>query len=324
MLVTAGVKPPIRLFGVDWARIPTAPHRMTPMPWLQIVLHTDRGRAERYSDRLEEAGAQAVSLQDAEDDPLYEPAPGEAPLWERVRVSGLFAADRDPEAIMAMWTDATGQDQPPPWSAEVLPDQDWTRAWMERFVPMRFGTRLWVCPGWASVDDPGAVTVLLDPGLAFGTGTHPTTALCLEWLDRRLEPGLRVVDYGCGSGILAIAAARLGASRVQAVDNDPQALIACRDNARRNRVEARIETYAPEDFPAPGCAPADLVLANILAGPLIELAPRLAGLVRPGGRIVLSGILEAQAEEVREAYHAAFRMQRPVLSEGWTRLEGVR
>jgi ribosomal protein L11 methyltransferase len=294
------------------------------MPWLQVGLYCDQDRAERWSELLEEAGARAVSLQDAEDHPLYEPDPGRTPLWHRVRVVGLFEAGTEPKPLMQRLARAMGQAMPPPWSAEHLEDRDWERAWMERFAPMRFGTRLWVCPGWRPVVDPEAVNIRLDPGLAFGTGTHPTTALCLEWLDLHMRPGWEVVDYGCGSGILALAAAKLGARRVWAVDNDPQALLACRENAERNQVDHLIEVADPTSFSGRHTAPADLVLANILAGPLIDLAPRLTGLVRPGGQLLLSGILEAQTREVQDAYRREFRIQPASLAEGWVRLEGRR
>lgn len=204
---------------------------------------------------------------------------------------------------------------------EILEDKDWEREWMENFHPMQFGQRLWICPSWRDVPDPEAVNVMLDPGLAFGTGTHPTTALCLTWLDGQELGGQTVIDYGCGSGILGIAALKLGAGRVIGVDIDPQAIEASRENAARNGVENGVELYLPADRPQ---LQADVLVANILAGPLRELASDIASLVKPGGRLALSGILATQAEEVRAAYLPWFEMDAPVEQEEWVRLSGIR
>ncbi|HHC71429.1 MAG TPA: 50S ribosomal protein L11 methyltransferase [Thiotrichales bacterium] len=204
---------------------------------------------------------------------------------------------------------------------EHLPEREWSRSWMEDLHPMRFGRRLWICPSWHEPPDGDAVTITLDPGLAFGTGTHPTTAMCLEWLDSHPPEKQRVLDYGCGSGILAIAAARLGAGSVTAIDNDPQALLACRDNARKNGISRHIGCHAPEQAPS---GQYHLLLANILANPLIQLAPRLARLVQTDGKLLLSGILEEQAEEVGSAYAPWFRIGPVRQREGWVLLEGER
>lgn len=290
------------------------------MPWLQLKIDTDSEQAERLSALLEAAGAEAVTLEDARDQPLYEPPPGATPLWADTRVVGLFPAAADREAILALLRDSLGE--LPPHRFQALEDQDWTRAWMDRFQPMRFGERLWICPSWCPPPEPEAVNILLDPGLAFGTGTHPTTALCLEWLDGHPPAGQLVVDYGCGSGILAIAAALLGARHLWAVDNDPQALESSATNAERNEIPVRnFYTALPEDLPP---LQADLLLANILAEPLIGLASRFAGIVRPGGHIVLSGILREQADAVGAAYTAWFDMEAPVAREEWVRLAGTR
>src|SRR5690606_25394554 len=205
---------------------------------------------------------------------------------------------------------------------EEIADQDWERSWMDNFKPMRFGRRLWIVPSWHEAPEPDAVNLLLDPGLAFGTGTHPTTALCLEWLDSQGLDGLQVIDFGCGSGILAIAALLLGADRVTGTDIDPQALEASRDNAQRNQLaDERLPLYLPADMPA---EPADILVANILAGPLVSLAPQLTGLVKPGGRIALSGILAEQTEEILAAYRDAFELDPVADKDGWLRVSGVR
>ena len=286
------------------------------MPWLQFTIEVDPDSAEQAEDALLEAGALSVTLSDGADQPLFEPPPGTTPLWKSTRVVGLFEADGDMALVRAIVTDVLPD---APMKAEALEDRDWTRAWMDNFKPMRFGEKLWVVPGGFDPEEANAVNMHLDPGLAFGTGTHPTTALCLEWLDRHPPTGKRVIDYGCGSGILAVAALLLGASEASGVDNDPQALTASKDNAEKNGVAARLSVLAPE---APMPSPVPVLLANILAGPLIELAPRISALVEPGGALVLSGILERQAEEVADAYRPWFDMAPPVAREEWVRLEG--
>ena len=288
------------------------------MPWLQFTIEVDPDSAERAEDALLEAGALSVTLSDGADQPLFEPPPGTTPLWKSTRVVGLFEADGDMEMVRAIVTNALPE---APMKVEALEDRDWTRAWMDNFKPMRFGERLWVVPGGFEPEDVDAVNMHLDPGLAFGTGTHPTTALCLEWLDGHAPKGVRVIDYGCGSGILAVAALLLGATEAVGVDNDPQALTASKDNAEKNGVADRLAVLAPE---APMPEAAEVVVANILAGPLVELAPRIASLVKPGGSLVLSGILERQAKEVAAAYGPWFEMAAPVSREEWVRLEGKR
>ena len=233
---------------------------------------------------------------------------------------GLFDEDFDSDSVVAQLKEHWPSELPE-FRSEMLEDQDWERAWMDDFKPMRFGERLWIVPSWHDAPDTDGVNIHLDPGLAFGTGTHATTRLCLEWLDAHPPENLAVTDYGCGSGILAIAAALLGADTVLAVDNDPQALVATLDNAKRNRVENRISAYLPKEAPVES---ADLLLANILAGPLIELAPTLAPRVRPGGSLVLSGILPEQAMTVLETYQEWFEMDEPAELDGWIRLSGKR
>ena len=289
------------------------------MNWLQLVFDSSREHAPALEDILLELGALSVTLQDNADEPVLEPGVGETPLWQATRVLALFDEQVDAGSIIA------GLRQHlhtvPPWRAEILADQAWERAWMADFQPMRFGRRLWVCPSWCTPPEPGGVHLALDPGLAFGTGTHPTTALCLEWLDSQPLEGLVVLDYGCGSGILAIAALLLGAKCAVAVDNDPQALVATRDNAQRNGIAPeRLLTYLPHEQPAQIVA--DVVIANILAGPLQSLAALLAGCTAAGGKIALSGILAEQVQAVSAAYQPWFRMTRPAQRQEWVRLQG--
>ncbi|RMG29089.1 MAG: 50S ribosomal protein L11 methyltransferase [Gammaproteobacteria bacterium] len=288
------------------------------MTWVRLILEAEGEDPQALATRLEALGAASVTFEDAGDEPLLEPGVGETPLWRRTRVIGLFEAGQGRRARQRL---AHALPEATRLALEPLPDRDWTRAWLDAFRPLRFGRRLWVVPSGFAPPPEAEVVLRLDPGLAFGTGTHPTTALCLEWLEAHPPEGQEVVDYGCGSGILAVAACLLGAVQVVAVDHDPQALAATRANAQRNRVHDRIQACRPEDAPA---GTADLVLANILANPLIELAPRLAGRVRPGGRIVLSGILEAQAGAVAAAYAPMFALAPPRVREGWVCLEGVR
>jgi ribosomal protein L11 methyltransferase len=264
------------------------------------------------------AGAMSVTLTDAADHPVLEPAPGATPLWPTIRLSALFA-DQPPERVERMLT--AFLDAPlSGYRIERVADRPWEREWLKDFRPMQFGARLWVAPHHLSVPDPQAVVVRLDPGLAFGTGSHPSTALCLEWLDAAALDGREVIDYGCGSGILAIAAIALGARSAVAVDLDPQALLATRDNATRNHLENRIVACDPEA----SLAPADVLLANILSEPLIALAPRFATLIRPGGRIVLAGLIGAQAGPVTLAYHPWFDIRPFKALDEWVCLEGVR
>ncbi|WP_339799599.1 50S ribosomal protein L11 methyltransferase [uncultured Marinobacter sp.] len=295
------------------------------MPWIQLQIPADPATADQLEDLLMEMGADAVSMEDAADQPLYEPDPGTTPLWSDTRVTGLFDADRDIDQICAELRDAwhrQTQQALPEIDVSLVEDKDWERAWMDDFQPIRFGERLWIVPSWHDAPDPQAANLLLDPGLAFGTGTHPTTALCLEWLDGTDVTGQQIIDYGCGSGILGLAALLLGADHVIGVDTDPQALEASRDNAQRNGVaEDRLDLYLPGQDPE---TRADTLLANILAQPLINLAVKLAGRVKPGGNLVLSGILSSQAREVMTAYEPWFIMDEPAQREEWIRLTGRR
>lgn len=270
------------------------------------------------------AGALSVSFIDAADDPVLEPGPGETPLWGNTVVLGLFDPAVDVARVDSILRDLVPDGTALRINTELVEDQDWVRAWLIHWEPLRFGRRLWVTPEEKRHQipaDPDAVIMTLDPGLAFGTGTHPTTALCLEWLDGQDLAGRTIIDYGCGSGILAIAALLLGAERVVCVDIDPQALTATRQNAETNGVADRIDTYLPDDFKA---APADFVLANILAGPLKTLAPTLATSLKPGGRLVLAGLLDRQADDLHAAYASYLAFEPDLSKDGWTRIAGQR
>ncbi|MCW8871511.1 MAG: 50S ribosomal protein L11 methyltransferase [Xanthomonadales bacterium] len=289
------------------------------MPWIEVSLSVNRSAVATAEGVLEALGALSLTLQDDADAPVLEPGPGATPLWPVVRVHGLFENSVDPQLIIAGLHSVLGSDGPDHIQWREVGDEDWERAWMDRFEPMRFGRRLWVVPGGMAIPPaPANIEIRLDPGLAFGTGTHPTTALCLEWLDGQSLTGMLVVDYGCGSGILAIAAVLLGAAQVIAVDNDPQALESTAANAARNSVDDRVCCQLPRDFAA---SDADIVLANILAGPLVELAPVLTGCTKAGGRIVLSGLLEEQVQEAAVAYRSACEIIRSVALDGWARLD---
>src|SRR5690554_1382009 len=290
------------------------------MPWLQIKVATSPEQAETYEDLLLAAGCAAVTYQDAADQPIFEPDLGTTPLWSHTIVTGLFAAEHDLLETLQLLAQAQAHafaDDPelPEFKAEILEDKDWEREWMDHYHPMQFGQRLWVCPSWREAPEPNAVNVMLDPGLAFGTGTHPTTALCLEWLDGQDLTDKTVIDFGCGSGILALAALKLGAKHVIGIDIDPQALQASRDNAERNGVAERLTVYLPQE--QPDNLTADVVVANILAGPLKALSQPIAQLVKTGGQLALSGILDSQAEEVNQLYQQWFTMTPPALREEW-------
>ena len=290
------------------------------MPWIQLKLQTNAEYVETVSDHLMELGALSVTYQDAADQPLFEPPPGETPIWSDTQVTGLFEADTDIEPVREALANQFGQ-RITPSRSEILEDKDWVREWMDSYQPMQFGKQLWIVPSHHTPPDPSAVNILLDPGLAFGTGTHPTTAMCLRWLASNPPVNQIVIDYGCGSGILAIAAARLAARRVYAIDNDPQALLATRSNAQQNQVAELIECGGV-DHPLP--PEADCLLANILAAPLISLAPYFADRLHTGGKLVLSGILKEQADAVRAAYMPWFDLEDAQQQEDWILFSGRR
>jgi ribosomal protein L11 methyltransferase len=292
------------------------------MTWLQLRVDAQRAEIAEWEDELLAGGAVAVTLEDNADQPLLEPGVGETPLWNLTRITGLYPADTDMKHVLQALPEhlrKTGNAR-----VEILEDKDWEREWMQRYQPMQFGERLWVCPSWLEPPDPDAVNLMLDPGLAFGTGTHPTTALCLAELEGMSLQDQTIVDYGCGSGILAAAALKLGAARALCVDNDPQALTACADNAARNAIAAgRLTVVLPQDVDqAHWAGKAELVIANILAGPLIELSGTLLNFLQPGGTLLLSGLLQNQAEVLCE--HYADRLAIAIVAEkdGWVCLRG--
>ncbi len=296
------------------------------MPWLTLIVDSDAEHAEALSEALLEFGALSVDLLDADADTPDEQAifgePGEPPpgVWQHNRVSALFENDRDVVAILREAAMRAGLEKIPPHRIEALDDNDWVRLTQSQFDPIPISSRLWIVPTWHTPSDPAAINIVLDPGLAFGTGGHPTTRLCLRWLDHNIKGGESVLDYGCGSGILAIAALKLGAARAVGVDVDSQAVSASRDNAIANRVE-NVRFFQPGDAPQGSY---DLVVANILTNPLRLLAPLLAKATRQGGQIVLSGILEGQAQEVMNIYRQWFDMNVPIFEDGWSCLSGTK
>ncbi|WP_407331947.1 50S ribosomal protein L11 methyltransferase [Enterovibrio sp. 27052020O] len=289
------------------------------MPWIQIKLNATAETAEAIGDMLmEDAGALSVTFLDAKDTPVFEPMPGETRLWGETDIVALYDAETDMDAVMSVLKASPLLVEGFAHKIEQLEDKDWERAWMDNFKPMRFGQRLWVCPSWCDAPDPDAVNIMLDPGLAFGTGTHPTTSLCLEWLDGLDLKGKTVIDFGCGSGILSLAALLLGAEKVIGIDIDPQALQASKDNAERNGVSDRLELFLPKD--QPDNLQAEIVVANILAGPLRELSPVIKSLMAPKGKLAMSGVLEAQAKSVADCYRDELTVDEIIVKEEWCRI----
>ena len=295
------------------------------MSWIQISITTSKSSATQIEDALLLLGAASVTLKDAEDQPILEPAPGETPLWEKAVITGMFDESTNSTRLMDSIKHILDDDSSD-IRVDILEDQDWTRAWMDHYHAMQFGKRLWVCPWHKEPPEPEAVNLRLDPGLAFGTGTHPTTSLCLRWLDANIDQQDSLLDFGCGSGILAIAALLLGVKRADGVDIDEQALYASRENASANQVAGRLDLFLPAAFDQRSATQNtyDIVIANILSGPLVELAARLARCVKPGGDIVLSGILREQADTVSQAYQEFFAMDAAVYEQDWVMLHGCR
>ncbi|PHM71411.1 50S ribosomal protein L11 methyltransferase [Xenorhabdus kozodoii] len=292
------------------------------MPWIQLRLNTTGQQAEALGDELMESGAVSVTFQDSHDTPIFEPLPGETRLWGDTDVIGLYDAEMDMKAVIRQLEQLPQLGEGFIHKIEQLEDKDWEREWMDNFHPMRFGNLLWICPSWREVPEPDAVNVMLDPGLAFGTGTHPTTSLCLQWLDGLDLTDKTVIDFGCGSGILAIAALKLGAKHAIGIDIDPQAIQASRDNAERNGVSDQLTLYLSKDQPKD--LECDIVIANILAGPLRELAPVIGSLPKSGGLLGLSGVLASQAEGVVQAYDNEFIIDPIAEKEEWCRITGIK
>ncbi len=292
------------------------------MAWWQFSIQCSAKELELVEGLLFELGAVSINIADAGDEPIYEPLPGNTPVWSESIVSGLFDSSELPEQLHHKLASHLPNHMSGSIRQELLQDQDWVQAYREHFFPIQCGAKLWVVPSWHKAPDPMAINIELDPGLAFGTGGHPTTALCLAWIADHAIANKTVIDYGCGSGILAIAASKLGASQVSGVDIDPQALDASRQNAERNRIPAKnLKLSLPESMDH---TPVDLLIANILCGPLVELATSLSELVKPGGNILLSGILQQQANDIQSAYQAFFDLDPICAKEDWIRVTGTR
>lgn len=292
------------------------------MAWWQLSVQSSATELEQTEDSLLELGAVAITLSDAKDEPLYEPLPGDTPIWQHSIVTGLFDQQHSLEALYDGLIQRLPEHQIHTAKKMIVDDQDWSRVHLKYFNPIQCAHKLWVVPSWHEAPDPAAVNIQLDPGLAFGTGGHATTALCLNWLGENDIQGKSVIDYGCGSGILAIAAYKLGASELQSVDIDPQALDASRENAKRNDIDpALLNITLPEQFKSD---PVDLLIANILSGPLVEFSPRFSELVKPGGQILLSGILETQADDIKQAYQPYFELDPIIVKGDWIRVSGTR
>ena len=293
------------------------------MDWRQFVMNLDALDPATVEDAFLHLGAASVTLTDAGDDPVLEPGPGETPLWSSTRITGLFPGDTDLAAFVTALRAELGVDDLPEHHVETLQDRAWEREWLKDFGPMRFGKRLWICPTGQEIRDEDAVIVHLDPGLAFGTGTHPTTALCLEWLDGLDLGGRSMLDYGCGSGVLAIAALKLGCASATGMDIDPQAVIATQQNAKDNAVAANLAVFGSADAIS---GQFDVVIANILAGPLVQFADSITSHLAKDGMLALSGVLCEQADEVLMTYEPWIDFEEPVFREQdgqiWSRLTG--
>lgn len=290
------------------------------MAWIQLTLTTDDEHARQLGDILMANQAQAVTYRDAKDAPIFEPPPGEIPLWSQTLVTGLYPAETNLAPILNNLHKVAFLSKPLQYKTDALEDKDWEREWMDNFKPICFGGRFWVVPSWHQPPKPEQPYLLLDPGMAFGTGTHATTALCLEWLTEQDLTGKTVVDFGCGSGILAIAALKLGATRCIGTDIDQQALRTTRENAKINGVADKLEVYLPHEMPN---IKADLVIANILAAPLIELSKVILGYLKTDGPIAMSGILQRQANDVMAAYLPRIEFSAPRFQEEWTLISGL-
>jgi ribosomal protein L11 methyltransferase len=286
--------------------------------WIQLNIQASPQQTEQIEDSVLDAGAVSVTLQDAADQPILEPGVGETPLWDSCILTALFSASVNTAAIIEQINAVLPFSIKAEW--QLVEDKDWSQEWKKHFKPIACSEgRLWICPSWLEAPEPNAVNLRLDPGLAFGTGSHPTTMLCLNWLEKQSLEGKAVIDFGCGSGILGIAALLLGADKVWAIDNDPQALLASRDNAQRNGIpDECLITLLPEQIPAE--AKADIMVANILAKPLIDLAQQISALTLPKGQLCLSGILSHQIDQVSAAYSQQFKFAPASLEDDWVQL----
>lgn len=292
------------------------------MAWWQLSVQCTAAELEQTETVLLELGALSINIGDAKDEPLYEPLPGHTPVWQDSIVTGMFDSSLHPEQLYQSLSERLPEHLLSSLHQSELEDQDWLQAYRDHYFPIQCADKLWIVPSWHQAPDPAALNIILDPGLAFGTGGHPTTALCLAWLAENDVENKSVIDYGCGSGILAIAACKLGATKVLGVDIDPQALDASRENARRNNIgEDQFQLSLPVSMDR---SKIDLLIANILSGPLVELAESLAKLVRPGGKILLSGILQQQENEIQSAYQPYFNIDPVLTKEDWIRVTGTR
>jgi ribosomal protein L11 methyltransferase len=299
------------------------------MPWLQLIAEIPKQSIDKLENCLLNAGAVSVSIQEyippgQKEQPILEPNLGETPLWDSTRVIGLFDAHIDTKKIDWLLKESFDGDTAPSFYWEQLEDKDWEREWMQNYHPIEVTDSLWICPSWQTPPKPEATNLLLDPGLAFGTGTHPTTFLCMQWLAEQDLKDKTLIDYGCGSGILGITAILLGAKKVIGIDIDPQALIATQDNLKRNHLSAeQFPVFLPDKYPKLE-EKAHIVVANILAGPLVELSHKLIDLIRPNGMICLSGILQQQASKVEKAYSQNIEFETASQKDEWVKLSGVK
>lgn len=292
------------------------------MAWWQLSVQCSLDELERTENSLLELGAVSITLSDAEDEPIYEPLPGDTPVWQHSIVTAMFDQSYQIEGLYDALLQRLPEHQVATARKSILEEQDWERVHLQHFKPIQCAQNLWIVPSWLEPPDPTAVNIQLDPGLAFGTGSHPTTALCLAWMADKIFNNLTVIDYGCGSGILSIAACKLGAEQVYAVDIDPQAVDASMENRRRNGIDPellKVTLASKLDI-----AKVDLLIANILSGPLVELSSKFADMIKPGGRILLSGILKTQLNDIKCTYQAKFDLEPENIQEDWVRVSGTR
>jgi len=291
------------------------------MTWQQAVITTDPENAPLFETLLEQMGALSITMTDGSDQPIYEPPLDTTPLWQQVLVTGLFEEQHDLSQAKQLLSKGINNSHDWTLQVEQLKEQVWERVWLEHFTPIKFGHEFWVCSTEHQAPDSAKTVMWLDPGLAFGTGTHPTTALCLEWLSHQDLVQKNIIDFGCGSGILAIAALLMGANNAIGIDIDPQALKATIDNATKNQIQQKIQVYDASDYPN---TPEDVVIANILAEPLISLAPQIMALVKPDGQLILSGILSTQINQVKQAYQADFDFDDAQIKDDWACLSATK